>query len=234
MRRWVWATLIAFAVALAIAVDALVFPSPSSSRGRQLEMTADSVVGLSPLLRIGAPFEESVTITEGGKRYPLMQTGAYVRSRKVLVTIDLYEIASYAESPPEGTTDQMLESLWRDDGRKAYVLRFLKPLPGWELRKAVRDEMARSFGDVSMDDHRDDLDRLLKAFDAGARSGEVFYLVRLTGNRVYFGMGAEKNLALATSSPELARAIWRMWAGPTAEPGRAGLVERLTKPSTRS
>jgi len=228
-RLWWWMGLAFVGVAGASAVDLFVFPAPRSSRESLLVERGEMPVSVFPALRVNTPFPETVTVAEGKSAWPLALSGSYVRAKTFLVTISFYEVASYSESPPRGTTEEMLESIWRDDGRKAYLLRFLVPLPGWQLQKAVTDEMARSFDDVSIDDYREDIDRLLGSFAAGAHAGDVFYLVRLPKGRIHFGMRTERSLALATSSPPLARAIWRMWAGPTAEPGRAGLVSRLVK-----
>jgi len=230
-RLWWWMVLAFAGVAGAAAVDLFVFPAPRSSRELSLVESGEAPVSLFPALRVDAPFPESVAVAEGKSAWPLALTGSYVRAKTFLVTISIYEVASYTESPPRGTTEEMLESIWRDDGRKAYALRFLAPLPGWQLQKAVTDEMARSFNDVSIDDYREDIDRLLASFAAGAHTGDVFYLVRLPKGRIYFGMRKERNLTLATSSRPLAQAIWRMWAGPTAEPGRAGLISRVAKAS---
>src|SRR4029079_5145034 len=123
----------------------------------------------------------------------LTLTGSYTRSRKLLVTIDFYEVSSYAEQTPNGSTEEMLDAIWRDAGRKAYIIRFLFSVPGWQLRKAVRDEMARSFYDVAMKDDAEDLERLVAAFETGAAAGDVFYLVRLPENLVYLGVRSEKD-----------------------------------------
>jgi hypothetical protein len=226
VSRW---SILAVAVAAAVALDALVFPAPPSSRRIHFGPTDGGAVGVSPTLHVGAPFPDTIVVNEGAHRRSLTQSGSYVRSRPVLIaTIDFYEVASYLENPPNGSVETMLESIWKDDGRKAYLLRFLFSVPGWQLRKAVHDEMARSFDDVPIDEHREELERLLQAFETGARAGDVFYLVRRPGDRVYLGVRSADDLSLVTKSPALARAIWRMWAGPTAEPGRAGLVKRLT------
>ena len=232
-RVWVWTALAFVGIAAAVLTDAFIFPAPLSSRPLTTKTPVDQSVHVAPPLSAGSPFPEKVFILEGGGRSALSMTGSYVRSRTMLITIDFYEVASYVAEQPQGSTEEMLDALWREDGKKVYLLRFLFSVPGWQLRKAVHDEMARSFHDVSVDDHRAELDRLLAAFGTGAAAGDVFYLVRLPGNRIYLGVRNEKDLSLITQDPPLAKAIWRMWAGPTAEPGRAGLVKLLKRPTGR-
>ena len=236
MRARVWrSAAVTFAgVGAAVLTDAYVFPAPRSSRPEEHLATQDSV-SIFPPLAPSSLFPEQVVLSEGGRRTTLSLTGQYARSRQVLfATIYFYEIASYAEVPPNGSVDEMLESLWRNEGRKVYLLRFLFSVPGWQLRQAVHDEMGRSFGDVPVEEHRGQVDALLNAFASGASAGDVFYLARVAGDRVYLGVRRSKNLDLVTESGPLARAIWRMWAGPTAEPGRAGLVKRLVGRDKRS
>jgi hypothetical protein len=230
-RVGVWTALAIVGIAAAAMIDAFVFPSPPSTRRQSNNTPIDKAVSLASALYAGSPFPEKVVVVEGGRSTTLPMTGSYVRSRKIVVTIDFYEIASYVADRPSGSTDEMLESIWSDDGKKVYLLRFLFSVPGWQLRQAIHDEIARSFKDVSVDDHKEELDRMRTAFGTGAAAGDVFYLVRLPGNRIYLGVRNEKDLSLVTTSPPLARAIWRMWAGPTAEPGRAGLVKLLETPA---
>src|SRR5438552_1601377 len=151
-RVWRWAALSLLGVGIAISIDALVFPTPRSSR--VTKSIADRNVSVAPALDPSASFPEKIAVADGGQRTNLTLTGSYTRSRKLLLTIDFYEVSSYLEHPPNGSTEEMLDSIWRQDGRKAYVIRFLFSVPGWQLRQAVRDEMARSFDDVSIDDHR--------------------------------------------------------------------------------
>lgn len=215
-------------IAVATLVDAFVFPAPPSPRRPSNVTPIDKTVDIASPLYAGSPFPDQVVVVEGGRRSTLSMTGSYVRFKKVLfATINIYEVASYVVDRPTGSTEEMLDAIWRHDGTKVYLLRFLFPVPGWELRQAIQDEMARSFHDVSIDDHKEELDRIRTAFGTGAAASDVFYLVRLPGNRIYLGVRNEKDLSLVTTSPPLARAIWRMWAGPTAEPGRAGLVKLL-------
>lgn len=224
-RVWRWTALSLLGVGIAISIDALVFPTPRSSRATK--SIADQNISVAPALDPSASFPERIAVVESSRRTNLALTGSYTRRRKMLLTVDIYEVSSFVERLPNGSTEEMLDAIWRQDGLKAYIIRFLFSVPGWTLRQAVRDEMARSFYDVTIDEHREELDRLLAAFGTGASAGDVFYLVRLPENRIYLGVRSEKNLSLVTSSPELSRAIWRMWAGPTAEPGRAGLVKAL-------
>jgi hypothetical protein len=228
--RLIWTLTIAawLAVLVAAAVEAFLMPTPPSSREVLSDMPKQ--VSLLPRIIVGTAFPESLTVWEGAQSTALAASGDYQRIRPILFAdVAVYEVAGYLESPPNGSTLEMLESIWRDDGRKAYLLRFLIPCPGWQLRKAVHDEISRSFDDVPIAEHQETIERLLKRFEGGASMGDVFYLVRLPGNRVYLGVRDEANLELITDSPVLARAIWRMWAGPTAEPGRSGLVKRLAK-----
>lgn len=228
--RLLWTlTIIAwFAVLGAAAVEAFLMPTPPSSR--EIVSNLPKQVSVSPRMIIGATFPASLTVWEGEQRTTLAASGDYQRIRPILFAdVAVYEVAGYLDSPLNGSTLEMLESIWRDDGRKAYLLRFLIPCPGWQLRKAVHDEISRSFDDVPIAEHQETIERLLRRFEGGASMGDVFYLVRLPGSRVYLGVRDEANLELITDSPVLARAIWRMWAGPTAEPGRSGLVKRLAK-----
>ena len=226
---WTWTIIAWFAVVAAAVVEAFLIPTAPSSK-EAVAITPMRVV-IASGLRGDTPFPDSVAVWENDRKIVLAASGNYTRSRPLplIGDVSVYEVASYLEFPPTGSTEEMLASIWRDDGSKVYLLRFLFPLPGWQLRKAVHDEMARSFDDVPVEEHQEAIDRLLKTFEGGASTGDVFYLVRLTGNRILLGVRDEKNLQLVTDSPALARAIWRMWAGPTAEPGRSGLVGRLKK-----
>lgn len=222
-----WTALAWIGVTTAALFDAFVLPGPPPAKVKILASTPN-VVSVHPALHKGDSFPDTIELREGEFKTKLSRTGSYTRSRFVLITdVDFYEVSSYVETSPTGSTIEMLDSLWRDDGRKVYLLRFVISVPGWQLRKAVHDEIARSFDDVPLDEHRIEIDGLLKAFASGASAGDVFYLARSPGDRIHVGVRSEKNLDFVTSAPALTRAIWRMWAGPTAEPGRAGLVSRL-------
>src|SRR5262245_45533733 len=127
-RQWRWIVFALVVAVSAVLVDAFLLPAPRSSR-KAAPSSIDESVSLTPPLRPGSTFSEKMKVVQSNQRTSLSLTGSYTRSRTILLTIDFYEVASYVAEIPSGTTEQMLESIWRDDGTKAYVLRFLFSVP---------------------------------------------------------------------------------------------------------
>jgi hypothetical protein len=188
---------------------------------------ADDAVWMEPKLDRARPFPE--TIRTGGPigDCTLQLTGSFVRRRPILfLNLDVYEIASYVETPKLGSTEELLDGLLIPNQRRAYHLRFLLSLSGKQVMEAFDDEVSRSFGDVDMEKHGADVKAFVNLLADGVSAGDVVYLLWTPDGCLFAGFKRNRALERITSEPSVARAIWRIWAGPTAEPGRAGLVAR--------
>lgn len=184
-------------------------------------------IQLTPADETSEGFPRSITIRDGQQTRQVEYTGSFLRTRKVLfVTLRLYEIASYVESPQPGESESLLDGLLEDGPAKVYVIRFTMKLSGQQITSTIRKEIDETFTDVDMDRLADGIDRFVDQFSRGSSPGNVVYLAWLPGGRVYNGYETTILDRIATDFP-FARAIWRIWAGEQAGPERFGLVRLL-------
>lgn len=183
-------------------------------------------VELGPFSAAGFP--ERATVFDGSCPTEVHYTGKILRKRAVLlVPVNIYEIAAYVEEPAEADQETLLDEMLVDGPVKLFVLRFLLPLPGRAILADIRQAIVDSFGDVDMGQLQCEIDRFCGQFGRGASRGEMVYIVWLPGGRIYSGFHTADPLSFIAADEPMARAIWRVWAGPDSE-NRVDLVERFT------
>ena len=201
-------------------------PSPPPDFAQELGVPSEVKVVLAQEQVEGFP--ETVTIHTGNEELLTELTGHFTRSRNLLlITLNLYEIASYVEAPEKGETELLLNGLLEDNCPKVYLIRFRMKLPGKAVLKAITDEINATFTDVDMDRLKENIDRFVGQFAGGASAGDMIYVARLPGGLVYSSINAPEHLGLIAEDQPLARALWRIWAGETSGPERVGLVKRF-------
>jgi hypothetical protein len=175
-------------------------------------------------------FPKDLTLHVDGKSYRLEQTGQFVRTRTILkiMTIQLYEIASFVESPESGQSEELLNGLMVDGRRKAYVLRFLRKLSGSAINTAINEEIVETFIDVDMAKFQGDIDRFVSQFSKGSVTGDRVFMVWLPGGWLFSSFNDPDRLELIAHDVTLARAVWRIWAGPNAGDERLQLIRRFS------
>ncbi|MFO0947635.1 MAG: hypothetical protein U1D30_17210 [Planctomycetota bacterium] len=184
-------------------------------------------IRLEPSTSLLDGFPESLTIDDGQRKVTVQYTGKLLRKRSlVLVPVNVYEIAGYIETPAVGQSEMLLENMMAEGSAKLYLLRFLMPLPGRAILNDIHESIVASFGDVDMAKVEADINRFCKQFGRGSSRGDIVYIAWLSGGRVYSGFQTPNEATLVAKDVDLARAIWRIWAGPESE-NRVNLVERF-------
>lgn len=174
-------------------------------------------------------FPKSVTLQVDGQSYSLENTGQFVRARTLVIfPIQIYSIASYVESPTSAHRDDLLAGLMRDGPRKVYLLRFLRNLKGSLIHTAISEEIEETFSDVDMGKFKMDIERFTSQFANGSTAGDMVYMVWLPGGWLFSSYNKADSLNLIAQDVTLARAVWRIWAGPNAGDDRFQLVRRYT------
>lgn len=186
-----------------------------------------SRIQIQPSAALLDGFPESLTIDDGRRTVTVEYTGKLLRKRSlVLVPVGVYEIAGYIEAPTTGQTEQLLDNMLVEGPSKLYMIRFLLPLPGRAILNDIHESVVASFGDVNMEEVEADINRFCKQFGRGSSRGDIVYIAWLGGGRVYSGFQTPNEATLVAQDGDLARAIWRIWAGPESE-NRVNLVERF-------
>lgn len=188
-------------------------------------------IRVAPSKRQIQGFPDSVTVFDTKGRYETTYTGKLLRMRRlVVVPVRLYEIASYTPSPQRGETEALLQQLLVDGAPKVYIIKFLIPLPGRTILKDIYDEIHATFTDVDMVRLGPNIDRFVQQFAKGSKRGDYVYILWLPGGRVYSSFGNPDKVEFIGEDVPLARAIWRIWAGPNS-PERNGLVQQYARPA---
>jgi hypothetical protein len=179
-------------------------------------------------------FPATITVKDGDKSYTVQYTGQFRRSKKFLIELNTYDIASYVQSPEKGQTMDLLNDLLVDGEVKVYMLRFINALPGRQISNDIYDAINEQFYDVDVDRLQDGINTFCEQFSVGSNRGDIVYIVWLPGGAVYSGFKSQ-DLSFVGKDVPFARALWRIWAGPKYGEKRYGLVRRFAfEPSTEN
>lgn len=171
-------------------------------------------------------FPATITVKDGDKNYTVQYTGQFRRSKKFLIELNTYDIASYVQSPEKGQTMDLLNDLLVDGEVKVYMLRFINALPGRQISNDIYDAINEQFYDVDVDRLKDGINTFCEQFSVGSSRGDIVYIVWLPGGAVYSGFKT-RDLSFVGKDVPFARALWRIWAGPKYGEKRYGLVRRF-------
>lgn len=188
-------------------------------------------------IKVGPPqadgFPASLELFDHLREVPMVYTGKMLRVKKVLLSVKLYEIASYVEEPKKGEPVALLDELLTDAFPKVYAIRFIASLPGRTILNDIYNEINMTFGDVDMVRLKPNIDRFVQQFARGSKKGDWVFIVWMPGGRIYSSFDAPEKVEFIGHDVPLARAIWRIWAGPKSHPERLGLVERFSTGTTK-
>lgn len=177
-------------------------------------------------------FPASVEVLDGDRSYTVEYTGQFTRQTKLLfLSIDLYTIASYIESPKPGETEQLLDDMLVDGVRRVYLLRMCKNIPSGAIAHAMDLEIDNYFTDVDLDRLSEQVNAFRAVFSSGARRNQIVYMAWLPGGRVYASFNNPNDVKMIAQDLPLAKAVWAIWAAPHSGPERVGLVEKIATAS---
>lgn len=183
-------------------------------------------ISVEPSKETFEDFPATVTVKDGDKSYTVQYTGQFRRSKKFLIELNTYDIASYVQSPEKGKTMDLLNDLLVDGEVKVYMLRFINALPGRQISNDIYDAINEQFYDVDVDRLKDGITSFSEQFSVGSSRGDIVYIVWLPGGAVYSGFKT-RDLSFIGKDVPFARALWRIWAGPKYGEKRYGLVRRF-------
>lgn len=173
-------------------------------------------------------FPEVIKVIDGPRTCDVRYMGKIKRSRGVVIlSIKTYEIAAYIDEPTRQPTGELLDELLLDGRPKVYLIRFVNPLPGRAILKDIYTEINTTFTDVDMKRLKSNIDRFCQQFARGSSTGDLISIVWLKQGRVYSCFDAMDKVEFIGQDIPLARAIWRIWAGPQCGPERVDLVSRF-------
>jgi hypothetical protein len=193
-------------------------PSPTIA----IEPSSDEIEG----------FPAQFTIRDGSQTLAAKYTGQFRRTKEIIVSIKIYDIASYVVEPTQGKTLDLLDGLLVDGKAKVYMIRFLNNLPGRPLMNDIYKDINSSFTDVDVGRLKDTIDIFCSQFKNGSRLGDVVYMVWLSDGRVYSAYNSASPLQLLVHDVSFARALWRNWAGPRRGDLRFNLVSEYAQDET--
>jgi hypothetical protein len=87
-----------------------------------------------------------------------------------------------------------------------------------------------SFTDVDVDRLQDSINAFCKQFEKGSKAGETVYMAWIPGGKVYSSFDKPADVTFLAKDFPFARALWRIWAGPTFGDIRFNLVRRYADP----
>jgi hypothetical protein len=204
-------------------------PAPSTVATPPAEPVARQVQ-VEPSGETVEDFPAFIEVVDGSKRYRCEYTGQFRRTKKVLVEIKTYDIASYVLEPEKGETLKLLDGLLVDGKAKVYMLRFISALRGQMIMNDIYDRINSSFDDVDVDRLQKNIDDFVSVFKSGSQKGDIVYIVWLPGGRVYSSFNQANPVPYIADDVPFARALWRIWAGPTFGDIRFNLVRRFADP----
>lgn len=182
-------------------------------------------------------FPATVTVHDGDKTYVTHYTGQLRRTKRFLIEIKTYDIASYVTEMEPGKTLDLLDDLLQDGTAKVFMLRFISALPGRQISNDIYDEINDpvSFGDVDLVRLQHGIDTFCQQFSVGSHRGDIVYIVWLPNGKVYSGFNTADKLNFIGQDIPFARALWRIWVGPKYGDNRFNLVRRYAddKPMTK-
>ena len=191
------------------------------------EEPPSKTVDVEPSKDLLEDFPATITVKDGDKEYTVQYTGQFRRSKRFLIELNTYDIASYVQTPKKGKTAELLDDLLVDGEAKVYMLRFINALPGRQITNDIYDAINESFGDVDVDRLKEGIDTFAQQFSVGSSKGDIVYIVWLPGGVVYSGFKTKDNLSFLAKDVPFARALWRIWAGPKYGDKRLTLVHRF-------
>jgi hypothetical protein len=187
-------------------------------------------IRVEPSKEVTEEFPTFIDVVDGEKRYRCEYTGQFRRTKKVLVEIKTYDIASYVVEPQKGETLKLLDGLLVDGKAKVYMLRFISALRGQMIMNDIYDRINSSFDDVDVDRLQKNIDDFVSVFKSGSAKGDIVYIVWLPGGKVYSAFNTADPVPYIADDVPFARALWRIWAGPTFGDIRFNLVRRFADP----
>ncbi|MBY0586525.1 chalcone isomerase family protein [bacterium] len=175
-------------------------------------------------------FPAFIDVTDGSNQYHCQYTGQFRRTKKIIVEIKTYDIASYVVEPSRGQTLELLDGLLVDGKAKVYMLRFISSLTGKMIMNDIYDRINSSFDDVDVDRLQQNIENFVSVFQNGSKPGDIVYIVWLPGGKVYSAFNSADPVPFIAHDFPFARALWRIWAGPTFGDVRFNLVRRFADP----
>jgi hypothetical protein len=191
---------------------------------------ASRQIRVEPSKEITEDFPSFIEVVDGEKRYRCEYTGQFRRTKKVIVELKTYDIASYVVEPEKGETLKLLDGLLVDGKAKVYMLRFISALRGQMIMNDIYDRINSSFDDVDVDRLQKNIDDFVSVFKSGSQKGDIVYIVWLPGGKVYSAFNTADPVPYIADDIPFARALWRIWAGPTFGDIRFNLVRRFADP----
>lgn len=177
-----------------------------------------------------AGFASWIKVFDERGTYDTVYMGKLLRTKGPrFLPIRLYEIAAYTVDPKPASVDALLGDLLVDGKPKVYVIKFIAGLPGRAILSDIYNEIDATFTDVDMDRLRSNIDKFVQQFARGSKRGDLIYILWLPGGRVYSSFDAPEKVEFIGQDVPLARAIWRIWAGPQSGPERVTLVDRFAR-----
>lgn len=201
------------------------------------EQLPTSIESMSPTIRVEPSkevvedFPAFIDVHDGEKSFHCEYTGQFRRTKKIIVEIKTYDIASYVVEPQRGQTMELLDGLLVDGKTKVYMLRFISSLKGTMIMNDIYDRINSSFDDVDVDRLQKNIDNFVSVFKSGSKPGDVVYIVWLPNGKVYSAFNTKDPVPSIAQDVPFARALWRIWAGPTFGDIRFNLVRRFADPS---
>ncbi len=187
-------------------------------------------IRVEPSKEITEDFPSFIEVHDGDKRYRCEYTGQFRRTKKVIVELKTYDIASYVVEPQKGETLKLLDELLVDGKAKVYMLRFISALRGQMIMNDIYDRINSSFDDVDVDRLQKNIEDFVSVFKSGSQKGDIVYIVWLPGGKVYSAFNTADPVPYIADDVPFARALWRIWAGPTFGDIRFNLVRRFADP----
>lgn len=187
---------------------------------------ASPTISVEPSPDVVENFPARITIRDGEQTFVAEYTGQYRRIKQVIISINIYDIASYVHEPTKGDTLELLDGLLVDGKAKVYMIRFLNDLPARPLLNDIYKDINTSFTDVDLERLRENIDNFCSQFKNGSRNGDTVYVVWLPGGKIYSAYNSMDPLPLLARDIPFARALWRNWAGPRRGDIRFNLVRQ--------
>lgn len=169
-------------------------------------------------------FPAAVTISSGEEQHALSITGVTVRKKFVF---KVYAMAHYIESPPTGSTKDVLKAMMVDGKAKQITMDFAREVTVEQIRGAYGDGFKENAAEAELTSLQPSIDTFLGYFDAPVKENDTFILKWFPGGKIVPVISGKEKPAIVNQ--RFAEVLWTIWFGEDSIVDREELVARIAR-----
>jgi len=169
-------------------------------------------------------FPATVTISSGETQHTLSITGVAVRKKYVF---KVYGMAHYMESPPSGSTKDVLKAMTVDGKAKQITMDFAREVTVEQIRGAYSDGFKENATSAELGSLKPSIDTFLGYFDAPVKENDTFILRWFPGGKIVPVISGKEKPAI--ENQRFAEVLWTIWFGEDSIVDRDDLVARIAR-----